>query len=124
MDSLKQRAAKAKQLLFLFLITTPLEAVKLFTGRFLLKLIDDKYTRTLGLIMPNKDKDDYVGSVYCWGYLKKITRSRYLEIATTTLLGQVAPNAQVIALADKSLRNLLDYARPNRPFVLNFGSCT
>ena len=39
-------------------------------------------------------------------------------------LNEEAPNPALLELTTKKLVKLLDYQKPGRPLVLNFGSCT
>uniref|UniRef100_A0A8C6T914 Iodothyronine deiodinase n=1 Tax=Neogobius melanostomus TaxID=47308 RepID=A0A8C6T914_9GOBI len=55
--------------------------------------------------------------------LKAVWHGHKLDFLKEAHLGQGAPNTEVVQLDQRSSR-ILDYARENRPLILNFGSCT
>lgn len=124
MGVLKREVVKWIRLLVLFFVKLPFEIVLLFTGRFLSKSVDDYYTKMLGSVLPGSPEENYAGSVYGLGYIKQMLRSRFLEITKPAQLGQDAPNSEIISLEDRSLHTISDFAKKDRPLVLNFGSCT
>lgn len=124
MGNFDSEAMKWLKVLMLFCVKVPAELVRLFTGCFLSKRVDDFYTQMLGSVLPGSDPDNYAGSIYGIGYIKQFIRSRYLEITKPAQIGQAAPNSDIISLEDHNVCKVFDYGKKNRPLVLNFGSCT
>jgi hypothetical protein len=42
----------------------------------------------------------------------------------SAIVGKVAPNLKLIDVETKQLMKLLDFQKPGRPLIVNFGSCT
>ena len=58
-----------------------------------------------------------------WERLKYHIFKNLLALQHTAKLGNKAPNCKVVTLRGESCC-LLDFMKPSRPLVLNFGSCT
>ena len=56
--------------------------------------------------------------------LKAVWHGHKLDFLKAARLGCGAPNTEVVQLRDQQRSRVLDYARDDRPLVLNFGSCT
>lgn len=56
--------------------------------------------------------------------LKAVWHGQKLDFMKAAHLGHGAPNTEVVQLEDQRRSRILDYARDNRPLILNFGSCT
>lgn len=56
--------------------------------------------------------------------LKAVWHGQKLDFLKVARLGHGAPNTEVIQLEEQRRIRILDYARGNRPLILNFGSCT
>ncbi|CAL8273200.1 unnamed protein product [Merluccius merluccius] len=56
--------------------------------------------------------------------LKAVWHGHKLDFLKAARLGRGAPNTEVVRLRDQTRGRVLDYARGDRPLVLNFGSCT
>ncbi|KAK2153527.1 hypothetical protein LSH36_294g03017 [Paralvinella palmiformis] len=68
-------------------------------------------------------KDDWIPTITSWQCLKSDLRLFLLEFRKKVFPGGEAYNASIVRL-DGSRAKLLDYQRPGRPLVVNFGSCT
>lgn len=56
--------------------------------------------------------------------LKAVWHGHKLDFLKAAHLGRGAPNTEVVQLEDRRRGRILDYARDERPLILNFGSCT
>uniref|UniRef100_A0A3Q3A8G3 Iodothyronine deiodinase n=1 Tax=Kryptolebias marmoratus TaxID=37003 RepID=A0A3Q3A8G3_KRYMA len=56
--------------------------------------------------------------------LKAVWHGHKLDFLKAAHLGHGAPDAEVVQLEDQRRARILDYARGERPLILNFGSCT
>lgn len=55
--------------------------------------------------------------------LQSMVRDLHLDLKCTAAVGGVAPNLTVFTMEGKNKR-LIDFIRPGRPLVVNFGSCS
>uniref|UniRef100_A0A8C5H2J2 Iodothyronine deiodinase n=1 Tax=Gouania willdenowi TaxID=441366 RepID=A0A8C5H2J2_GOUWI len=56
--------------------------------------------------------------------MKAVWHGHKLDFLKAAHLGHGAPNTDVVELQDRRRSRILDFAKRNRPLVLNFGSCT
>lgn len=68
-------------------------------------------------------KEDWIPTITSWQCLKNDLRLFMLDFRKKVVLGGEAYNSEVVRL-DGSPARLLDYQRPGRPLVVNFGSCS
>lgn len=60
----------------------------------------------------------------CWAALKTIVRDNQRDVSCAlNRVGKQAPNINVVSM-DKVEKQMLDFQKPGRPLVVNFGSCT
>ncbi len=75
--------------------------------------------------IPGYEVEDYADS---WGKVSNmmlVLKRTYLDVYyKTASLNQKAPNPKVMTSDGQKEVNLLDTAKPGRPLVLNFGSCS
>ena len=70
--------------------------------------------------------DNYWSSLFTWPMMKTLWKYGLYEIYKDSKVGQIAPNPKLI-IADEEMQqevHLLDLAKPARPLVVVFGSCT
>ena len=67
--------------------------------------------------------EDFWQSWCSWNMLRIVVNQELTELKKTARLGLPAPNCKLVSTDGKEKR-LLDFARGNRPLVLNFGSCS
>lgn len=77
------------------------------------------------------DEEDHPLSIsdnnrmFGWESLKAVYHGHKLDWMKSARVGRVAPNSAVVDLTDpQQPTRILDFARQNRPLVLNFGSCS
>ena len=69
-------------------------------------------------------KEDYWSSLFGWEMLRTCFRMVDLNLSKTARAGSTAFNAPLVSLDGKQDFKLLDFARGDRPLVVNFGSCS
>ena len=70
-----------------------------------------------------KDKTSYNLFSKAGQYVKSTWNEIYRQALCNATVGSKAPRAEVISMDQTSL-NLLDFQKPGRMLVINFGSCT
>ena len=64
-------------------------------------------------------------SFFKWNIYKTVFEQNYCNIVELRAYeGQSAPNPPLIDLDGSTLYHLLDFAKKDRPLVVNFGSCS
>ncbi|OWF46890.1 Type III iodothyronine deiodinase [Mizuhopecten yessoensis] len=72
----------------------------------------------------NIQEEDYADSILTFASFKQNCYARYLDCMKDVFLHEKAINCDVISLSDGTVAKLLDFQKPGRPLVVNFGSCT
>lgn len=62
--------------------------------------------------------------MFSWESLKAVFHGHKLDWMKSARLGHAAPNSEVVPLAELKRKRILEFARSQRPLVLNFGSCS
>ena len=70
------------------------------------------------------EAEDYVYSIHEWMTWKTLMGEVSQILYETVKTGERAPNPKVLSSDGTHEYNLLDFAKPGRPLVINFGSCT
>lgn len=68
--------------------------------------------------------EDFWQSWCSWEMLRIVINQELAELERTAKLGLPAPNCKLVSTDGKTEKRLLDFARGDRPLVLNFGSCS
>ncbi len=68
--------------------------------------------------------EDYAYSFATWSAWKPIWNEVCQPLYETVKQGGKAPNPKVLSQDGATVYSLLDFAKPGRPLVLNFGSCS
>ena len=105
-------------------------AIILFILKCLERFLPSVYNAMLNKIYENGPqgsilKEDFVSSFKdCKGFEGLIMKIRKYTLYGEATVNQPAPNPAVIQLDGVTQKSLLDFAKPLRPLVVNFGSCT
>ena len=77
-----------------------------------------------GVLESNLVVEDLMEEFFSWRATKTIVGRFYMDnCIRVAALGRRAPNVPVLTM-DRTEQHLLDYQRPLRPLVVNFGSST
>ncbi|GCC33099.1 hypothetical protein chiPu_0011566, partial [Chiloscyllium punctatum] len=72
---------------------------------------------------PKFKYEDWGPTFFSFRFLKVVMQNLIMSYGDDAFKGYPAPNTRVIDLENKE-HKLLDFAKDNRPLILNFGSCS
>ena len=76
------------------------------------------------VIATDLPKESYWDTLFSWKMYKSVTASILLDLTKTARSGASAPNTKVFSVDGQKQQHLLDFAKEDRPLVVNFGSIT
>ena len=80
-----------------------------------------------GMTKAGMTVDDWAFTAGGWEFFKALVTAAYestIVVPVTVTPGGDAANCQLISSDGTTRRELFDFMRPERPLVVNFGSCT
>lgn len=83
------------------------------------KLISEKFKDISAL----NDESEFEDKLFGWKMFKSCLKLISTDHMKTARIAEKAPNPRVIDFSETE-HKLLDFAKPGRPLVLNFGSCS
>ncbi len=126
MESIKDKVIKLWTFMVLFLILFTLLIIRKILSFFprLFKKVNQFLHKYGPIAKTDYTVEDYADSYTKWSSWKVIWQCVCQSLYENVKQGGKGPNPKVLSQDGATEYNLLDFAKPGRPLVLNFGSCS